>query len=384
MSGSRVVVLGYIVRGPLGGMTWHHLHYVLGLHQLGHDVWFMEDSDDYPSCYDPSRGVTDADPTYGLRYATALFDRVGLGDRWAYHDAHTAKWHGPATSCAVEVARSADVVVNVSGVNPLRDWFSSTPGRVLVDTDPVFTQIRHRTDEGAHGRAEAHSHFVTFASNIERSTCSVPSDGFPWRPTRQPVALDWWDVTQPSSDGAFTSILQWESYPPVEHEGTAYGTKSATFPAFESLPSNSGGERLELALGSQTAPRDRLRSAGWSVVDPLSISEDPWTYQDYIRASKGEFGVAKQAYVSTRSGWFSERTANYLAAGRPAVVQDTGFSDWLPSGEGLFAVSDVAEATEAIEHISGDLERQSVAARRLVADHFDAREVLGNLIDQVG
>src|SRR4051794_36588181 len=143
----RIVVLGYIVRGPIGGMAWHHLQYVLGLKLLGHEVLFIEDSDDFPSCYDPSTHQVGTDATYRLAFARQAFEKLGLNDQWAYFDAHTSNWFGPAARRAVQFAGEADVVINVSGVNPLRHGVAEVPVRVYIDTDPVFTQVRHLTDD---------------------------------------------------------------------------------------------------------------------------------------------------------------------------------------------------------------------------------------------
>src|SRR5262245_41186827 len=165
-------MLGYVVRGPIGGMAWHHLQYVLGLARLGHDVRFIEDSDDYPSCYDPSRGVVDENPTYGLRFATAAFDRLGLVDYWAYHDAHTGVWHGPAADSALDCQAHADLVLNVAGVTPLRPWLVVIPARALIDTGPAFTQIRHLTDPAFRSAAEAHTAFFTCGENIPAGRAS--------------------------------------------------------------------------------------------------------------------------------------------------------------------------------------------------------------------
>ena len=165
----RVVVLGYIVRGPLGGLAWHHLQYMMGLARMGHDVWFVEDSDDYPSCFDPTVGEElGTDATYGLQFTAAAFMRVDLGERWAYYDAHTGTWHGPAGLQAPELVRTADLLLNLSGVNPLREWSVRVPRRVLVDTDPVFTQVRHLQDPTAHATAAQHTHFATFGENVGR------------------------------------------------------------------------------------------------------------------------------------------------------------------------------------------------------------------------
>ncbi|HEX6363559.1 MAG TPA: hypothetical protein VFZ93_11405 [Albitalea sp.] len=376
----RIVVLGYIVRGPLGGMAWHHLQYVLGLHRLGHDVHFLEDSDDYPSCYHPERYVCGTDPSFGLRFAADAFERLGLGERWAYHDAHTARWLGPAADRALDACRDADVLVNVSGVTPLREWHLRIPVRVLVDTDPVFTQIRHLADPAAHAAAARHTAFLSFGENIGTEGDGVPRDGFDWRPTRQPVVLDAWPVTPGPADAPFTTVMQWDSYPPREHAGRRYGMKSASFEPYVDLPRRTRA-RLEIALGSATAPVAMLRERGWHVRDPYEVTKDPWAYQQYIRDSKGEFTVAKHGYVASRSGWFSERSAVYLASGRPVVTQDTGFRRILEADAGLLAYGSPDEAVAAIEAVTRDYARHCEAAREVAAAYFDANVVLPRLLD---
>jgi hypothetical protein len=376
----RIIVLGYIVRGPMGGMAWHHLQYVLGLHRLGHDVYFVEDSDDFPSCYDPSRGVMDIDPSYGLHFASHAFARLGLADRWAYHDVHTGRWLGPCSDRAPGVFLSADAVLNVSGVNPLRPWLEQVPVRVLIDTDPLFTQVRHLTDAAALERTRQHTAFFTFGENIPRGTSRVPSDGLPWRATRQPIVLDSWPVTPGPVRGHFTTVMQWDSYPAREYEGQRYGMKAESFGPYINLP-GSTGETLELALGSPSAPRGWLTDRGWALEDPLSVTRDLWTYQSYIQESKSEFAVAKDGYVRAWSGWFSERSAAYLASGRPVVAQDSGFSEWLPVGEGILAFRDVEEAVEAIREVSNHYTDHCRSARALAEGYFDARDVLVRLLE---
>ena len=182
----RIVVLGYLVRGPVGGMAWVSLHYLLGLRRLGHDVTFIEDSTDSPwCCYDPERSVTDADPSFGIRYATAVFSRSGLGEDWAYWDGHTARWLGSSAPTAAEKCHQADLLINISGANPLREWTAAIPRRAFLDTDPVYTQIRHLTDDAERARAGEHNVFFTFGESFGRPDCEIPADGFPWRPTRQ-------------------------------------------------------------------------------------------------------------------------------------------------------------------------------------------------------
>lgn len=377
----RIVVLGYIVRGPLGGLAWHHLQYVLGLVRLGHDVRFVEDSDDYPACYDPQRHVVDCDPTYGLRFAADAFGRVGIGNLWCYHDAHQNVWHGPAGATAEDYCRSADMVLNVSGVNPIRAWTAHVPVRVLIDTDPVFTQHRHLTKQDSMKRARDHTAFFTFAENVERGTAKIPDDGLPWRPTRQPVVLDAWPITSPPLLAPYTTVMQWESYRPVEHDGRWYGTKSASFEKFIDLPRHSSAT-FEIALGGEDAPREMLADKGWRIEDPLTVADTPWNYQKYIRNSRGELSVAKQGYVASNSGWFSERSACYLASGRPVITQETGFSEWMPVGKGLFSFREPDEALAAVAEVEGNYPLQSRQARLLAEENFESGMVLSRLLNE--
>jgi hypothetical protein len=371
----RIIVLGYIVRGPIGGMTWHHLQYVLGLSRLGHDVYFMEDSDDYPSCYDPSTNGVDVDPSYGLSFTARVFDRIGLVDRWAYHDAHIGRWCGPAAARALDICASADVLLNVSAVNPLRDWFARVPVRVLIDTDPAFLQIRHLQKESARQLALGHTAFLSFGENIGGMS-ALPHDGLPWFPTRQPVVLDCWPVTAGPKDGKFTTVMQWDSYAPAQHEGRTFGMKSMSFGPYRDLPQKAPA-RFELAIGN---PPKELPALGWTVTNPLEVTKDPWTYQAFIMQSKAEFTVAKHGYVVSRSGWFSERSACYLSCGRPVLVQDTGFTAWLPAGEGVIPFTDPSEALAGVEEINARYDFHCARSRELAAAYFGSDEVLTRLL----
>jgi hypothetical protein len=379
-SALRIVVSGFVVRGPLAGPTWHHLQYVAGLADLGHDVWFVEDNGDYAPCYDPLRDVADGDPRYGLAYAARVFDRIGLGARWAYHDSASGAWHGPAAGGIVERCRSADVWINVSGINPLRPWTERIPLRILVDTDPVFTQIDVLRDPARRRFAEAHNAFFSFGESFGLAGCSTPDDGLPWQATRQPVVTRLWQPSPGPADGRYSTVMLWDSYDRREWDGRTYGMKSQEMERFVALPARRG-ERFEVALGSPSAPHDRLRALGWRVPDPLALTRDPWVYQDYMRASKAEFSVAKHGYVATACGWFSERSAGYLACGRPVVVQDTGFSRHLPTGAGLLAFADLDEAVAAIDDVDARYAWHCRAARQLVEAHFDAGVVLSRLLD---
>jgi|DewCreStandDraft_4_1066084.scaffolds.fasta_scaffold16001_3 hypothetical protein len=376
-----VLLLGYIIRGPWGGMVWHHFQYLQGLHAMGHELYFLEDSDDYPSCYTPWSAQASTDFSYGVSFLQSVFTKFGLEQRWAYYDAHTNSWHGPVSERIKPIIKSADLLLNLSGVNPLREWFQGVPVRVLVDTDPVFTQVRHLKKRDSLRDALRHNRFFTFGANIGKPGCKIPDDGLPWRPTRQPVALDLWPVTAGDPKGKFTTVMQWRSYPAIEYEGTLYGMKSDSFQAFLDLP-NRATAVFELAAKGLGADEEMLKRRGWQIVDAETVTLDPWQYQKYLQQSSAEFSVAKHGYVVSRSGWFSERSAAYLSMGRPVLVQDTGFTDWLPSGIGVMPFRSADEAVAGVEAIQGNYRRHCEAARAIAQEYFDARKVLSAMLDE--
>jgi len=378
----RVIVLGYIVRGPLGGLVWHHLQYVLGLLELGYDAWFIEDSEDYPACYDPRTDSLGTDPSYGLEFCRLAFSQTGAGERWTYFDAHTRQWLGPAAAGAEMLIRSADIVLNISGVNPLRGALADIPVRVLIDTDPVFTQLRHLAEPPALAQAQQHNSFFTFGESFGLDDCSIPDDGLPWMPTRQPVVLHQWDGRRAPPGECFTTVMQWESYPERNFAGKTFGMKSRSFRDYIDLPSKTG-KTFELAVGSPSAPKQELALAGWRIANPLQVTETPWTYQDYILRSKAEFSVAKHGYVTANSGWFSERSACYLASGRPVITQDTGFSRFLPHGEGLHSFRNPEEAMAGIEAVCSQYVRNCQRAREIAEECFRADKVLTDLMARI-
>jgi hypothetical protein len=315
-----------------------------------------------------------------LRFAADAFSRLGAGDRWAYFDAHTGGWLGPAAGSILERAGSADLLLNLSAVNPLRPWLLDIPVRAYVDTDPAFTQVRHLTDLAAQRLAAGHTAFFTFAENVSDGTARLPDDGFAWRATRQPVLLDRWSAPPGPADGRFTTVMQWDSYASREYQGVRYGMKSDSFGPYLDLVTRTG-QPLELALGSASAPRDELTRLGWNLRDPFEVTRDPWVYRRYIERSKAEFSVAKEGYVVANTGWFSERSANYLASGRPVATQDTGFSSWLGTGEGVVAFETPDDAVHAIDDVSARYATHCRAAREIAQEFFDAGKVLPRLIE---
>ena len=376
--GLKILCSGHLVRYPLGGHSWHHLQYLVGLKQLGHEVTFFEDYGWPESCYDPQRNEMTADPSYGIEYLRAMLRPHGLDDAWCYL-AEDGTAHGMSREQLADLCRDSDVHLNLSNVNWIPE-LKTCRRRVLVDTDPVFTQI------GAHGVAESFSCFdvcFTYGENVHKPGCEMPTAGTRWLPTRQPVVLDLWPVEPGDPAGRFTTVINWTPSGEREYEGRVYGQKDREFVPYFTLPQRTGA-RMEVAVGG-SKPDDlaqRLVAGGWTVADPVRLTRDPWTYQRYLRESMAEFCVAKHGYVSTRSGWFSDRTSGYLASGRPAVVQDTGFSDVLPIGTGLIAFRTPDEAIEGVRRVREDYERHCAAARAIAEEYFSASRVLTELLER--
>ena len=298
----KIVILGYIVRGPYGGLVWHHLQYVLGLKKSGHEVLFLEDSDDYPGCSNPYTAELTTDPSYGLQFIKNVFDHFDMKNNWAYCDSHTGNWHGLSSQKVFSFCNSADIVLNISAVNPLRNWWSKIPNRILIDTDPVFTQIRHLTKASDNDIAKHHTAFFSFGENFGKPGCTIPNDGFNWKPTRQPVFLNAWKFAIPTRNAKWTTVMQWDSYKEQVFNGQVFGMKSLSFRQFENIPHLLPHESFELALGNSKTVSLTLKEKGWAVISSLTTTKTPCTYQSYLQQSKAEFSIAMQGYVEDRAG----------------------------------------------------------------------------------
>ena len=340
----------------------------------------MEDSGDSEyCCYHPITGITDSDPSYGLNYLKGSLEYLNIKIPWVYYDKHKNQWSTYNGKKPFLETTGFDILINLSCSNTLREWHLSIPIRVLIDTDPLFTQIRNLQSEERCILSQQHNRWFTFGENIPAGESKVPDDGFAWKATRQPIVMDDWNNPFQEVKRKFTSIIQWESYPSITFNGISYGMKSASFLPFFDLPSKTQAG-LELALGSPNAPRKELRKSGWGVINPLAISKSLQPYKEYIQQSYGEFCICKEGYVISQTGWFSERSAAYLASGRPVVAQDTGFTAHLESGLGLLAFHDTETAIEALDDVIGHYSVHCQKARELAYAYFDSKIVLNQLI----
>jgi hypothetical protein len=379
----RIVVAGYLVRNPLGGYAWQAAHYLLGLRALGHDAWFYEDSGHYALAYNPVTNEFGPSYAYGIGAAAAFLDRLGLGKRWVFADVDRGAEHGPAAGRAAMLLREADLLINVAGVNRIPSERRGGRPAVYVDIDPGFTQIKAaQGDSLLRALLDEHDHLFTFGENIGTPRSPLPTGGYRWHATRPPVAIEHWAQSAPPGP-VYTTVGRWDATDrDLVFAGETYTwRKRAEWFRFLDLPARTGCT-FEAAMDVASVPGDaeRLVAHGWRVVDPRTISADPWRYRDYLRGSRGEFTVAKDLNVRLRSGWFSDRAACYLAAGRPAVEQDTGFGDVLPLGPGLHAFRSPEEAAAALEAIEADYVAASAHAAAVAREYFGADRVLGALL----
>ncbi len=369
----KILMAGIIARYPFGGVTWCSLMYLAGLRALGHEVFYLEDTGE--CVYDPVENTRATDPRYGTAYIRDALEPFGL-DRWTFVN-YDGAYHGCSHDEVKRYCADADLFLNLSGGSWFwRDEYRRIPRKVFIDSDPAFTQLAiAKADRWYVEFFEGFDHLFTFGSNIGTPCSPVPTAPFTWHHTWQPVTLDDWPVTGPPRD-RFTSVMTWQ----IESFTDVGGNKDQEFLKFLDLPARTP-QRFELAVNG---PQAMLRGFGWETVDAMKVSRTPPRYREFIQQSKAEFGVAKHTYVATHSGWFSDRTECYLASGRPALVQDTGWSRHLPAGEGLVAFSTVEEAVAGVARINADYARHARRAREIAAEYFDARRVLSALLDEAG
>jgi hypothetical protein len=372
------IVAGYLVGYPAGGHVMSILHWFAGLRSLGYDVVFVEHHGWRDACFNPRTNTMSDDPSYGIEHLAGYAQLFGLR-AWCFVD-RQGRYHGISQEEMVRLCKEADVLLGIWTVTWL-DEFHECRRRIFIDTDPGFTQFTMppgaRASLAFASPVDFHEHY-SVGTRIGQPDCPIPTHGITWRPTRFPVALDLLPFHFAPDAECFTTVMAWAPRKPVVYEGVEYGLKEIEFWRIAELPTRVNG-CMEIALGGN-APFDRIAAAGWRITDALAVSVTPWTYRDYLARSRGEFSVLTNLYVKTRSGAFSDRTAAYLATGKPAVVQDTGFSEELPCGEGLFAFSTLDEAVAAIEEINRDYRRHCRAARRIAEQHFDARRVIGRIL----
>jgi hypothetical protein len=383
----RVVMVGGALANKCrnGGGAWERMSWVTGLLRLGFDVYFVEQIAP-TACVDATGLTTDFAHSVNLDWFRSVTRWFGVAERSALVLGEGEKCAGVGWRRLLEVAQSAELLVNLSGHLSLAPLLERIRRKAYIDVDPGFTQCWH-ADPNTAFKLDGHDFYFTIGENIGRPESVIPTGGIPWRPIRQPVVLDDWPMVSENTSMRFTTIANWRGpYGPLEFNGTRFGLKVHEFRKFIELPRRSR-ESFEIALNihpSDQKDLDSLRENGWHIIDPLEAADTPEKFRGYVQGSAAEFSVAQGLYVHTNSGWFSDRTVRYLASGKPALVQDSGFSRNLPVGEGLLTFRTLEEAVAGAEEIVKNYSRHCRAARALAEDYFDSDKVLRLLLEEVG
>jgi hypothetical protein len=389
MKRKRIVVMGFMGSCPIAGVIWQHIHYLVGLQRLGHDVYYIEDSARLP--YNPETFEVSNE----FDYAAHLLDRLSREFQFRNHWAFCARYlpKNPTVGLPLkkirQLYRDADAILNICGAQEFNDDLLISDRILYVESDPGVEQIK--IDKGVRSTINylrRHRALFTFGENLGKKTFPVPTHGFNWLATRQPVVTDLWKTDRvPPRSAVFTSVANWSTsgLKDISWRGDKYlWSKSREFLRFISAPKKSG-ETFELATNIEDANTcAKFSRNGWRLHCPLQLSVDYWLYRDYIRRSKGEFTVAKDQYIRLRTGWFSDRSACYLAAGRPVIIQETGFTRNYGSKAGLLSFQSLDEIVEAVKIINADYRKHSRAARALAREFFEAKKVLKSILDRAG
>ena len=380
----KIIVFGILFWYPLAGVTYQFLHYLLGLRRLGYDPYYIEDSGRW--IYDPRINEFSPDVTGNLAGVVPVLEAHGFGERWAFRGNYPdGKCYGLSEQQILQLYREADAFLNVTGAQEIREEHLACKRRIYVESDPFASQVKVvKGDEGMIKMLAAHDTLFSFGENLGAADCDVPIERFQWLPTRQPVAVELWN-NGAKGGSTYTTITTWHNKGKnLEWRGdTWYWTKDREFERFLDLPRRRSCA-FELATGVGEEVQRLLREHGWRQVDSVDISRDAGRYRDYIQKSRGEFTVARDQYVRPNTGWFSDRTVCYLAAGRPVITQETGFSKFIPSGKGLFGFRTMEDILKAVDAIETDYAGNCRAAAELAAEYFGAERVLASLMQRAG
>jgi hypothetical protein len=309
--------------------------------------------------------------------------RFGLGGRWSLLGQHDGDTAGMDRRQVLAAAARADLLVNVCGTLTDPDLLERVDLRVFLDLDPAFVQLWQA--DGLDMGMDTHTHFVTIADAIGDPGCPIPTCDRRWIPTLPPVVLEEWPQANLSPRYGLTTVAHWRGYGSIHHEGLHYGQKVHSWRPLIELPDRAE-ERFEPAVEidpGEASDIRALRQHGWELLDPLRVAGTPDDYKRFVQVSTAEIGVAKSGYAVSRSGWFSDRSACYLASGRPVIAQDTGFDRRLPTGDGLLVFAGMGDALDAIDELRWDYPHHQVGARKIAEEYLDSDRVLASLIDRV-
>lgn len=381
-----IIVFGILFWFPLAGVTYQFLHFLIGLRRLGYDPYYIEDSSRW--IYDPKLNDISPDATGNLNAVVPVLEAHGFKDRWAFRGNYPGgRCYGMTEENILRLYREAGAFLNVTGAQELREEHMACRRRIYVETDPVEAQIQAaQGNKKTFAALDAHDTHFSYGGNFGKPDCLVPMGRYKWLPTVQPVLLDFWENPARKANGAaFNTIATWHHKgKDIVYNGEKYyWSKDREFKKFLDLPLRRAVP-FELATGVDEATQQLLNQNKWRLTDPLRLSSNLTDYHNFILQSRGEFTVAKDQNIRLRSGWFSDRSACYLAASRPVINQDTAFDSYLPTGKGLFSFKTMDDILAAVDEIEGDYEGNCRAAREIAAEHFAAEKVLASLMGRAG
>lgn len=359
---------------------------------LGHDVYYVEDTGQYSFYKSPGKDWDD--PSDTIQFLKKTMRNFGLENKWAYRDVATGKCFGMSFQKLAKVCESADIFINISNSSLMRNEYLSIPIRVLIDSDPMFTQVQDWDESNVEESKSSfikhfklnYTHYFSFGENIGSPECRIPTYGFLWQPTRQPICLEYWKGKEFSvKNMSFTTIMNWSTRSKMRYMQEEWGQKDVEFEKFIDIPKAFKDAKFNIIVADNSKKMDAkvLINNGWGLLDPIEIIKTAGQYKSFIHESLGEFSVAKETYVKSNSGWFSCRSACYLAAGKPVITQETQWSKYISSGNGLFAFSDHNSALNALEEVNLDYHKHSRAAREIANEFFDSNKVLSDLINKL-
>lgn len=382
----KIIVFGILFWYPLAGVTYQFLHYLIGLRRLGWDVYYVEDSGRW--IYDPDKFEFSPDASGNVAMVAPVLEKYGFAGHWCFRGSYSGgKCYGMTEEQLLQLYRDADAFLNVTASQELREEHMSIPRRIYVESDPFRVQVKVlEGDVPTLNALSAHDIHFSFGENLGQPDCQLPVDFVCWLPTRQPVVMDLWENPfPPAKDSRFSTITTWRNKgKDLTFRGeTYYWTKDREFAKFIQLP-QLRQVGFELALEVDEETHRYLTTNGWKPVRSLPISRDVDKYREYIQKSHGEFTVTKEQVVRPKTGWFSDRSACYLAAGRPVITQETGFSKFLPTGKGLFGFLTMEDILAAVDIIESDYEGSCRAADEIAREYFAAEKVLGSLMSRAG
>jgi hypothetical protein len=379
---SRIVFGTWMIRYPLGGNLSWAVQYLLGLKNNGHEVYLVEKAHYPNACYNPVTRETNDDGTHGMNVVHELLSRFGLGNNWCFVD-YTGNYWGLPKNEIEEVFRTADVFIDSGAHDSWCEESQKCQLRALIEGEPAFTQFKWANNLAKGIPIPKYDYYFSNGRNIGMPGNSVPTFGVEWRHVFNPVDTSLLQPALTHHNPAYSTVMNWQSHAPIQFNGISYGQKDVEFARFETLPQLVHAP-MSVAVSGKNVPEAHLRGNGWSILDAQAVTESFDSYRSFIHSSRGEFSVCKNIFIANNTGWFSDRSAAYLASGRPVVLQDTGFSQHLPVGEGLFAVGTVEEAKEAIQKIEADYGKHARRAREIACEFLDATIVMGKFLEELG